>query len=144
MVVEEISDKNDKKKKLYKTEFLADNPGNYEIGQALSIEQFELNDKIQVEGVGKGKGFSGVIKRHGFHRGPKTHGSDHHRAVGSIGGGYPQRVVLGKKMPGRFGGHQVTIKNLTIASIDKDNNILAISGAIPGAKKTVIKIIGQK
>lgn len=142
--VEETHNKKEINDKTYKTEFVTSNQSDYKVDQELSIEQFEPGDKVQVEGVGKGKGFSGVIKRHGFSRGPKSHGSDHHRAVGSIGGGYPQRVVLGKKMPGRLGGKHVIVKNLHIVHIDKENNILAISGAIPGAKKSIIKVIGQQ
>jgi len=143
ILVEEILAEKEKSKKIYKTEFLSSDPNQFKIGQELSIEQFELDDNIRVEGKGKGKGFSGAIKRHGFSRGPKTHGSDHHRAVGSIGGGYPQRVVLGRKMPGRLGGKHVTIKNLSIKAIDIENNILAVSGAIPGAKKSIVKIITE-
>lgn len=140
IIVGEVSDKKNKENKIFKTEFVTSGSDEHRIGQELLIDQFNENDKIQVEGYGKGKGFSGVIKRYGFSMGPKTHGSDHHRAVGSIGGAYPQRVVLGKKMPGRLGGNHVTIKNLKISSVDKDNNILAITGAIPGPKKSVVKI----
>lgn len=140
VLVGEISDKKDKKNKTFKTEFITSEKDDYQIGQELLIDQFNENDKVQVEGFGKGKGFSGVIKRHGFSRGPKTHGSDHHRAVGSIGGGYPERVVLGRKMPGRLGGNHVTIKNLRVSNVDKDNNILALSGAVPGPKKSIVKI----
>ena len=140
VIVGEISNKKGKENKTFKTEFITKKTDDYQIGQELLIDQFDENDKVQVEGTAKGKGFSGAIKRHGFSRGPKTHGSDHHRAVGSIGGAYPQRVVLGKKMPGRLGGKHVTIKNLKVSNIDKDNNILAVSGAIPGSKKSVVKI----
>lgn len=140
VVVGEISDKKNKKNKTFKTEFITSEKDNYQVGQELLIDQFDQDEKIQVEGFGKGKGFSGVIKRHGFSKGPKTHGSDHHRAVGSIGGGYPERVVLGRKMPGRLGSNHVTIRNLKVSSIDKENNILAVSGAVPGPKKSVVKV----
>ena len=140
VIVGEISEKKDKKNKTFKTEFITLKTDDYKVGAELNIDQFAENDKIQVEGIAKGKGFSGAIKRHGFSRGPKTHGSDHHRAVGSIGGGYPERVVKGRKMPGRLGGRHVTIKNLKVSNIDKDNNILAIAGAIPGSKKSIVKI----
>lgn len=143
VVVGSINDNNDKDSKIHKTEFITSKSNDYQVGQELLIDQFKTNDPIQVEGYCKGKGFSGVIKRHGFSKGPKTHGSDHHRAVGSIGGAYPQRVVLGKKMPGRLGGKHVTIKNLKLYNVDKENSILAISGAIPGPKKSSIKIISS-
>lgn len=143
VLAEEMASGDKTDKKTYKTEFISPDPNQFSIGQELSIDQFELDDKVFVSGVGKGKGFSGAIKRHGFSRGPKTHGSDHHRAVGSIGGGYPERVVLGRKMPGRMGGKHVTVKNLYIKAIDKENKILAVSGAIPGPNKSIIKIVSQ-
>lgn len=115
----------------------------YKKGDEIKIDQFEDSKTVSVVAKGKGKGFSGVIKRHGFSRGPKTHGSDHHRAPGSIGGGYPQRVVLGRRMPGRLGGNQVTIKGLKVLAIDKNSQIIALSGSIPGPNKSDVRIISE-
>lgn len=114
----------------------------YKVGDVLDVGQFETGEKIKVTATSKGKGFAGTIKRWNFHRGPKTHGSDNYRQPGSIGSMYPQRVLKGKKMAGRMGHDTVTIKNLSIAEIDNEQNILAISGAIPGPNKSVVIIKG--
>lgn len=144
ILVEEISqkknDNKDKKIKVKKYEFKLNEESDKKVGDEVMLSDFEKGEKVAIVGTGKGKGFAGVIKRHSFHRGPKTHGSDHHRAVGSIGGGYPQRVVLGKKMPGRMGANQVTIKNIEVTEVSEDNSVIALSGSIPGAKNSLIKI----
>jgi large subunit ribosomal protein L3 len=144
IVVEEISQKkNDKKglkNKVNKYEFKLNGESDIKVGDEIKLSDFQKGDKAEIIGTGKGKGFAGVIKRHSFHRGPKTHGSDHHRAVGSIGGGYPQRVVLGRRMPGRMGVNQVTIKNIEVAEVSEDNSVIALSGSIPGAKNSLVKI----
>ena len=124
-------------------EFATDNPEKYAIGSVIDISQFKAGDIVTVEGTGKGKGFAGTIKRHGFHRGPVTHGSHNIRQPGSIGGGYPQRVVPGKKMAGRMGGFHVTTKNLRVIAIDTEKNIIAISGSVPGSTKKIVKIQNQ-
>jgi len=112
-----------------------------EVGSSLDCTLFKENDTVNVTGISKGHGFSGVIKRHGFGGGRKTHGSHFHRAPGSIGAcAYPSEVWKGKKMPGRFGGSKVTVKNLKIVKILQDKNIVLISGAIPGRKNTLIKV----
>jgi len=113
------------------------------LGQEITVESFEVGDVVQVSGISKGKGFAGVIKRHGFHRGPETHGSDHHRAPGSIGSMYPEHVRKGKRLPGRMGNDRVTVKNLVVAGIDLENNIIAISGAVPGARNSILEIVGK-
>lgn len=110
------------------------------VGDKIKADVFSEGDKIHVEGTSKGKGFAGVIKRHGFHRGPTSHGSHHHRAPGSIGSMFPQHVVKGTKLPGRMGNDKVTTRGLSIASVDADKNILAIKGAIPGPKKGIVLI----
>lgn len=147
IVVEEISEKkNDKKDKKIKTnkyEFKLNGESDIKVGDEVLISNFDKGEKVEIVGTGKGKGFAGVIKRHSFHRGPKTHGSDHHRAVGSIGGGYPQRVVLGRRMPGRMGANQVTIKNVEVCEVSEDNSVIALSGSIPGAKNSLIKICSK-
>ncbi len=99
-----------------------------------------IGTKVQINGKSKGKGFAGSIKRHNFRRGPKTHGSDHHRATGSIGSAYPQRVVSGKKMPGHLGNHKTTIKRTQIVEIDQKNNLIAVKGSVPGANKSLVSL----
>ena len=103
---------------------------------------FKVGQLINISGVSKGKGFTGVMKRWGFKGGPRTHGqSDRQRSPGSIGQTTsPGRVWKGKKMPGRAGGQKVTVKNLTVISIDEKNKILTLSGPVPGANKGIIKI----
>jgi large subunit ribosomal protein L3 len=113
----------------------------YKIGDKIDVNIFEQNDKIRVSSVSKGKGFQGVVKRHGFSGGPATHGHRHVlRTPGSIGSAFPEKVFKGKKMPGRAGGERTTIKNLKIALIDKENNLLAISGPIPGPIGSLVEI----
>lgn len=110
------------------------------IGDKITVESFKPGDKVIATGISKGKGFQGVIKRHGFSRGPKTHGSDHHRAPGSIGSMYPQRVWPGKKLPGHMGNDRVTTKGLEIIEVMLEKNMLAIKGAIPGPRKSLVII----
>jgi large subunit ribosomal protein L3 len=114
------------------------NPKTSELktGDKITLDQFKAGDILSITGVTKGKGFTGVIKRHGFHRGPETHGSDHHRAPGSIGGGYPQRVVQGKKMPGHVGNTNTTLTGIQVADIIKDDHLILVKGSVPGAKKS--------
>lgn len=121
-------------------EFKTDDINDYKPGDKLAISQFEIGELVNVSGTSKGKGYSGVIKRHGFHRGPESHGSDHHRAPGSIGGGYPQRVVKGKKMPGHLGFETVTQSKIEIVDIIPDENLLLLKGSIPGAKNSWVVI----
>lgn len=113
------------------------------VGDNITVETFEIGDKVVVQGVSKGKGFAGTIKRHNFHRGPKTHGSHNYRAPGSIGAGYPQHVMKGMKMAGRMGHDQVTVQNLKIVQIDAEKNLIAIKGAIPGPRKGLVLIQGS-
>jgi hypothetical protein len=114
------------------------------IGDVVDVTTFAPGDKIEVEGISKGKGFQGVVKRHGFHGQDKTHGNkDQLRMPGSIGAQAMQRVHKGKRMAGRMGGAQVTTKNLEIADVDKENNILLIKGAVPGAKNGLVLIAGE-
>ncbi len=113
-----------------------------EAASTVEVTVFEPGDMVDVIGVSKGKGFAGVIKRHNFHRGPETHGSDHHRAPGSIGSMFPQRVIKGRRMPGHLGSDRVTIKKLEIVEVHPGQNVLLIKGAIPGAKGTVVEVRG--
>lgn len=113
---------------------------SYKVGDKITVDIFEEGDIVDVQGVSKGKGFAGVIKRHNFHRGPMSHGSHHHRAPGSIGAMFPQHVFKGKKLPGRMGAEKVTIKNLEVIRIIPEENLILIKGAIPGPKKGVVLI----
>lgn len=113
---------------------------NYEVGQVISVDTFEAGDVVDVTGTSKGKGFQGTIKRHNFSRGPMSHGSHYHRAVGSRGPMRPMRVLKGKKLPGHMGNEQVTIQNLEIIAVDVENSCLLISGNIPGPKKGYVLV----
>ncbi len=108
-------------------------------GDKADIDQFKKDDVVIVSGITKGKGYAGNIKRHGFHRGPTTHGSDHHRAPGSIGSAYPQRVFKGKKMAGHM-GNVLSRCESTVFDVVKDENIILLNGSIPGPKGAWIKI----
>lgn len=112
------------------------------IGDSIKVDIFNEGDFVDVIGVSKGKGFAGTIKRHNFHRGPKTHGSHNYRAPGSIGSGYPEHVFKGKKLPGHMGVDRVTTKNLQVVKVDIDNNTIAIKGSVPGPKKGIVLIKG--
>lgn len=118
---------------------------NFKVGDVLDVSQFQEGEKIKVSGLNKGRGFQGVVKRYGFHGGPKTHGQkDRLRAPGSIGATAPQRVMPGRKMAGRMGQERTTIKNSEIAEIDKENNVLMLKGAVPGMKGTLLEIRSTK
>ncbi len=110
-------------------------------GDKIDVSTFVEGDKVDVIGESKGKGFQGVVKRHGFHGSPASHGhKDQLRMPGSIGAQGPQRVLKGKRMGGRMGGERVTVKNLEVVAIDAKNNMLAIKGAVPGARNSLILI----
>jgi large subunit ribosomal protein L3 len=112
-----------------------------EAGQEITVEVFEIGDKVDVIGTSKGKGFAGTIKRWNFHRGPMGHGSMSHRAPGSIGcSAYPSRVVKGKKLPGQMGNARVTIKNLEVVDVRPEENLLVVKGAIPGPRQGLVLI----
>ncbi len=113
------------------------------VGDEINIAEFKEGDKVSVSGISKGKGFQGGVKKHGFHGRNATHGTKHEeRTLGSVGSRFPQRVVKGRKMPGRMGYDRVTVKNLKIARIDVENNIIAVKGAIPGHRGTLLEIRG--
>jgi large subunit ribosomal protein L3 len=123
-------------------EFRVDSVDGFEVGQKLTItDLFNDGDLVDVTGVSKGKSFSGVIKRHNFKRGPKTHGSDHHRAPGSIGPGTtPGRVYRGLRMAGHMGDERATIKKLRVARVDAERNLLLVKGSAPGARGALILV----
>ena len=133
----------DKKAPRFLREVRLDAESELKVGEVVKLSDiFRKGDVVSVSGTSKGKGFAGAIKRHHFAGGPKTHGqSDRHRAPGSIGQGTtPGRVLKGKKMAGRMGSDRVTIKNLIVADIDKDNELIAISGPIPGVPGGLLEI----
>lgn len=118
----------------YRTEDIA----NYKVGESITCENFSVGTILKMVGTSKGKGFAGVIKRHHFAMGPQTHGSDHHRHTGSIGSMFPQHVMKGKKMPGRMGNKRTTVSGVQIVDIIAEKNILAVKGAVPGSKGSLI------
>ncbi len=119
----------------------------YTVGAIISADTFEQGETVVVAGTSKGKGFQGVVKRHGFHGGRRSHGQKHsEREAGSIGGGPGRaggRVTLGMKMAGRMGGDRVTVPNLKVLRVDAANNQIIISGAVPGATNSIVEIIAK-
>lgn len=129
----------------YIREFRIDDPSEeLTVGAKIDVTAFELGDVVDATGISKGKGFAGNIKRHNFERHRKTHGGKGNtRRPGSIGSMYPQKVFKGKRMAGRMGHEQVTVKNLVVSYIDADNNLIGLKGAVPGPKKGLIVIGGK-
>ena len=112
-------------------------------GDKIDVSIFKEGDKVKVSGLSKGKGFAGVVKRWHFKGRPATHGTKHElRTPGSVGTSFPERVIKGKKMPGRMGFERVTIKNLKVVKVNPEKNLLAVKGAVPGAKGTLLEIRG--
>jgi large subunit ribosomal protein L3 len=123
-------------------EYRLDTPGDFELGQQLKADAFEVGQVVDVIGTSIGRGFAGYQKRHNFKRGPMAHGSKNHRAPGSTGAGTtPGRVYPGKRMAGRLGGGQVTIRKLTVVRVDADRNLLLIKGAVPGKPGALLNIV---
>jgi len=117
-----------------------------EVGKQFDVSVFAEGDTVAVSAISKGKGFQGVVKRHGFHGGPRSHGQKHsEREPGSIGGGGRAggRVIKGMRMAGRMGGDRITVKNLKVLQIDKDNNVLVVSGAVPGRRGALVEVRGM-
>jgi large subunit ribosomal protein L3 len=113
-------------------------------GEVIDVSIFAPGDKLQVSSVSKGKGFQGVVKRHGFHGGPRSHGQKHsEREPGSIGGGLRTHVPKGMRMAGRMGSDRITQKNLKVIFVDKENNTLLVKGAISGKRGTLVEIIAR-
>jgi large subunit ribosomal protein L3 len=110
------------------------------VGEKLSADVFNVGDMVQVTGTSKGKGWAGTIKRHNFHRGRKTHGGRSYRRPGSIGSMYPQKIFKGKKMAGHMGDERVSVNNLKVAYVDAEQNIIAVTGAVPGPRKGIVLI----
>lgn len=117
----------------------------YRIGDKIDVSIFQEGDEISVSGISKGKGFQGAVRRWGFAGKGASHGVKHEaRTLGSVGSSFPERVIKGKKMPGRMGSERITVKNLKIVKIDKENNLLAITGAVPGRRGTILELKSQK
>ena len=120
-------------------------PEELNVGSKISADVFSVGDSVQVTGTSKGKGFAGTIKRHNFHRQRQTHGAKGStRKVGSIGSMYPQKIFKGKKMAGRLGHDQVTVRNLKVALVDTEKGVIGVTGAVPGPRKSVVIVKGAK
>jgi large subunit ribosomal protein L3 len=114
------------------------------VGDVIDVSTFSEGDTIQVSSVSKGKGFQGVVKRHGFSGGPRTHGQKHsEREPGSIGGGLRTHVPKGMRMAGRMGSDRITQKNLKVVFVDKENNVMLIKGAVAGKRGTLVEIVSR-
>ncbi|MDY2959422.1 MAG: 50S ribosomal protein L3 [Hornefia sp.] len=127
--------------KKHLAEFRNDEGEVYELGQVITVADFEEGKKLDITGVSKGKGTQGNIKRHGHHRGPMTHGSKHKRLAGALAGAtYPSRVFPGNAGPGRMGRDTVTVQNVELVKIDTDRNLMLVKGAVPGGRGSLVKI----
>ena len=127
--------------KKYLREFRVDTVEGINVGDELKADVFSVGDKVDIQGTSKGKGFQGVIKRHGQSRGPMGHGSMYHRRPGSMGPtSTPGRVFPGKKLPGHMGCETITIQNLEVVKVDIDKNVILVKGSVPGAKGSILKI----
>lgn len=125
----------------YLREFRVENPDDYQVGQQLTVTDFNEGERVDLTGTSKGKGFQGVVRRHGFAGGPETHGSMSHRAPGSIGtSADPSRVFPGIRMGGHMGDARVSTRNLEVVSVDAENNLLLVKGPAPGAKRALVSI----
>ncbi|MES0350186.1 MAG: 50S ribosomal protein L3 [Desulfobacteria bacterium] len=122
-------------------EISVDDPSEYTLGQALTIDMFQVGERVDISGVSKGRGFSGVVKRWGFSGGKATHGSMFHRAPGSVGtSATPSRIIKGRKMPGHYGNSRVTVRNLEIVDIRPDQHLLIVKGAVPGCRSGLVEV----
>jgi len=129
----------------YLREIHVDNVDEYQLGQEIRVDIFKVGDYVDVKGTSKGKGFAGGVKRWGFRGGPASHGSSHHRRVGSIGGSsFPSRVFPGTKMAGRMGGSSSLAKKLEVVKIIPEENLILVKGAVSGAKKGLVVILKSK
>ncbi len=127
--------------KKHVTEFRVEEGETYEVGQVITVADFEVGMKLDVTGTSKGKGTQGNIKRHGHHRGPMSHGSKHKRLAGALAAGtYPSRVFKGNAGPGRMGRETVTVQNVVLVKVDTDRNLMLVKGAVPGGKGSLVRI----
>lgn len=131
------------KNKVFKKEFRIKN-SELKAGETIGVEIFSVGDIVNVSGTSKAKGFQGVVKRHGFKGAPKSHGHKHDlRAPGSIGAGFPEHVIKGKRMAGRMGGTRATSQNVKVVHIDKEKNLIGLKGAIPGIPGGIVEIVSK-
>ena len=122
-------------------EYRVEETSSYEIGNQITVKNFEVGQKVDISGKSMGRGFAGYQKRHGFSRGPMSHGSKNHRAPGSTGAGTtPGRIYPGKRMAGRYGGKQITTKGLLVLKIDDQKNLLVVKGSVPGKPGSIVNI----
>jgi large subunit ribosomal protein L3 len=122
-------------------EFRVTEPSRFEVGQEIRVDIFTPGEYVDVTGVSKGRGFQGVVKRHGFHGGDEAHGSTSHRVPGSLGqSAAPSRVYKGRKLPGRMGGERVTVRRVSVVQVDRDQNVLLVRGAVPGAANGLVLV----
>lgn len=134
-------DKSKVEPKRFLREFRVDNIDDYEVGQKIGVDIFQVGEKVDVSGISKGKGFQGPIKRHGHSRGGMSHGSKFHRLRGSLGASAGVgKVVKGTKAHGHMGNEKVTVLNLEVVRVDADKNVILLKGAVPGPKKGLVKI----
>lgn len=127
--------------KKHLAEFRIEDGETYELGQEITVADFEEGMKIDITGISKGKGSQGNIKRHGHHRGPMSHGSKHKRLAGALAAGtYPSRVFKGNKAPGRMGRDKITVQNVVLVKVIADRNLMLVKGAVPGKKGGVVRI----
>ena len=127
--------------KKHHAEFRIEDGETYELGQEITVADFEEGMKIDITGISKGKGTQGNIKRHGHHRGPMSHGSKHKRLAGALAAGtYPSRVFKGNKAPGRMGRDKITVQNVVLVKVIADRNLMLVKGAVPGKKGGVVRI----
>jgi large subunit ribosomal protein L3 len=139
-----VKSQKSKGKKFDKVKEFRTEAGELKAGDNLDISQFEVGDKVKVSGITKAKGFQGVMKRHGFKGSPHSHGHKHDwRAPGSIGAGFPEHVIKGKKMAGRMGGKRASTKNLKVVYIDKEKKLLGVKGAVPGVAGRIVEILAN-
>ena len=135
---------NKKRKKLKEFRLKSADSVEVEVGDSIDVSSFAPGDTIQVSSISKGKGFQGVVKRHGFSGGPRTHGQKHsEREPGSIGGGLRTHVPKGMRMAGRMGSDRITQKNLKVVAIDAENNLMLVKGAIAGKRGTLVEIVSR-
>lgn len=127
--------------KKHLAEFRIEDGETYELGQEITVADFEEGMKIDITGISKGKGTQGNIKRHGHHRGPMSHGSKHKRLAGALAAGtYPSRVFKGNKAPGRMGRDKIAVQNVVLVKVIADRNLMLVKGAVPGKKGGVVRI----
>ncbi len=127
--------------KKHVTEFRVEEGETYEVGQVITVADFEVGMKLDVTGTSKGKGTQGNIKRHGHHRGPMSHGSKHNTLAGALAADtYPSRVFKGNAGPGRMGRETVTVQNVVLVKVDTDRNLMLVKGAVPGGKGSLVRI----